>query len=163
MKRNRIIFTAGAGVFALVLTACGGSSDSGTAAEAPSQEAAATQAAPSEAAASQAPASDVPSWCGPNEIVLGFTDGFGGNSWRLVTTESGRQEAALCPSVKELLYADGLKRPPPPCGNRRRDHRRLSNRGTSRTHDTPATPLVTAGSSALQAQRPRIRPLLASG
>lgn len=107
MKRNRIIFTAGAAVFALALTACGGSSDSGTAAEAPSAEAAASEAAPAEAAPSEAAASDVPAWCGPNEITLGFTDGFGGNSWRLVTTESGRQEAALCPSVKELLYADG--------------------------------------------------------
>jgi len=107
MKRNRIIFTAGAAVVALVLSACGGSSDSGTAAQAPSAEAAASEAAPAEAAPSAAAASDVPSWCGPNEITLGFTDGFGGNSWRLVTTESGRQEAALCPSVKELLYADG--------------------------------------------------------
>jgi ribose transport system substrate-binding protein len=107
MKRNRIIFTAGAAVFALVLTACGGSSDSGTAAEAPSAEAAASEAAPAEAASSAAAASDVPSWCGPNEITLGFADGFGGNSWRLVTTESGRQEAALCPSVKELIYTDG--------------------------------------------------------
>jgi len=52
-------------------------------------------------------AGDVPSWCGPNEITLGFADGFGGNSWRLVTTESGKQEAALCPSVKELIYTDG--------------------------------------------------------
>ena len=24
----------------------------------------------------------VPSWCGPKKITLGFTDGFGGNSWR---------------------------------------------------------------------------------
>lgn len=54
-----------------------------------------------------AEAAGVPSWCGPNEITLGFADGFGGNSWRLVTTESGKQEAAKCPSVKELLYTDG--------------------------------------------------------
>lgn len=50
---------------------------------------------------------DVPSWCGPEEITLGMTDGFGGNSWRLVTTESGRDEAAKCPSVTEFVYADG--------------------------------------------------------
>ena len=36
-----------------------------------------------------------------------MTDGFGGNSWRLVTTASGREEAAKCPSVTELRYADG--------------------------------------------------------
>ena len=38
-------------------------------------------------------ASAVPSWCGPKKIKLGFTDGFGGNSWRLVTTASARNEA----------------------------------------------------------------------
>src|SRR6188472_4466724 len=48
-----------------------------------------------------------PSWCGPKKITLGLTDGFGGNSWRLVTTASARNEAAKCPSVKSLTYADG--------------------------------------------------------
>lgn len=50
---------------------------------------------------------DVPAWCGSEEIVLGFTDGFGGNSWRVVTAESARREAAKCPSVTEVQYADG--------------------------------------------------------
>ena len=90
MKRNRIIFAAGVGLVALALSSCGGD-DSGS----------------DDGTGGSAASGDVPSWCGPNEITLGFTDGFGGNSWRLVTTESGRQEAALCPSVKELLYADG--------------------------------------------------------
>jgi len=101
MKRNRVILVAGAGVAALTLAACGGSSTSTESTAAP----AASEAAP--AASEAAPASDVPAWCGPNEITLGFADGFGGNSWRLVTTESGRREAALCPSVKELIYTDG--------------------------------------------------------
>ena len=48
-----------------------------------------------------------PSWCGPKKISLGLTDGFGGNSWRLVTTASARNEAAKCPSVTSLTYADG--------------------------------------------------------
>jgi len=48
-----------------------------------------------------------PSWCGPDKITLGMTDGFGGNSWRLVTTAAGRAEAEKCPSVTEFLYADG--------------------------------------------------------
>ena len=51
--------------------------------------------------------SAVPSWCGPKKIKLGFTDGFGGNSWRLVTTASARDEAEKCPSVTSLDYADG--------------------------------------------------------
>jgi ribose transport system substrate-binding protein len=56
---------------------------------------------------SPAKAATVPSWCGPKKITLGLTDGFGGNSWRLVTTASARSEAAKCPSVTSLSYADG--------------------------------------------------------
>ena len=48
-----------------------------------------------------------PSWCGPKKISLGLLDGFGGNSWRLVTTASGADEAKLCPSVTSYEYADG--------------------------------------------------------
>jgi ribose transport system substrate-binding protein len=59
------------------------------------------------AATSSARTSAVPSWCGSKKIKLGFTDGFGGNSWRLVTTASARAEAKKCPSVTELDYADG--------------------------------------------------------
>src|SRR6476646_2135262 len=49
----------------------------------------------------------VPSWCGPKQISLGLTDGFGGNSWRLVTTASAKDEIAKCPSVTSFTYADG--------------------------------------------------------
>jgi ribose transport system substrate-binding protein len=56
--------------------------------------------------ASVAPA-DVPSWCGPKKIELGLLDGYGGNSWRLVATASGKEEAANCPSVTNFRYADG--------------------------------------------------------
>jgi ribose transport system substrate-binding protein len=54
-----------------------------------------------------AAAGDRPSWCGPTQITMGLTDGFGGNNWRLVTTASARDEIAKCSSVTELLYADG--------------------------------------------------------
>ena len=59
------------------------------------------------ATASSARTSARPSWCGPKKISLGLTDGFGGNSWRLVTTASARNEAAKCPRVTSLSYADG--------------------------------------------------------
>lgn len=52
-------------------------------------------------------ASSGPSWCGPKKITLGLTDGFGGNSWRLVTTASAKEEIAKCPSVTSFTYADG--------------------------------------------------------
>jgi ribose transport system substrate-binding protein len=109
-SRNRVILVASVGVAALALAACSSSSTSSESSAAPASEAAAASSAPASAAASAAAseaASGVPSWCGPNEITLGFADGFGGNSWRLVTTESGKQEAALCPSVKDLIYTDG--------------------------------------------------------
>ncbi len=58
-------------------------------------------------ASSSSSAAGVPSWCGPKKITMGFTDGFGGNSWRLVTTAAVREEVKLCPSVTKLYYADG--------------------------------------------------------
>ena len=58
-------------------------------------------------ATSSAQTTATPSWCGPKKIKLGFTDGFGGNSWRLVTTASARAEAKKCPNVTSLDYADG--------------------------------------------------------
>lgn len=57
--------------------------------------------------ATGAMAQDVPSWCGPNEASLALLDGFGGNSWRLVTTASGKEEVAKCPSITQFEYADG--------------------------------------------------------
>ncbi len=86
--RTRHLALLSAGV--LTLAACGGGSDD-------SQDAGGGAAANG----------DVPSWCGPDEIVLGMTDGFGGNSWRLVTTAAARDEASKCPSVTSFEYADG--------------------------------------------------------
>ncbi len=52
-------------------------------------------------------AADTPSWCGPDKASLALLDGFGGNSWRIVTAAAGRQEAERCPSISEYIYADG--------------------------------------------------------
>lgn len=57
--------------------------------------------------AGQVMADDVPSWCGPNKASVALLDGFGGNSWRQVTTASAREEAMKCPSVTSVEYADG--------------------------------------------------------
>lgn len=51
--------------------------------------------------------SDRPSWCGSKKVSLGLTDGFGGNSWRLVTTASAKAEVAKCKSITSFSYADG--------------------------------------------------------
>lgn len=55
----------------------------------------------------QAMAQDVPSWCGPDAATVALLDGFGGNSWRQITTASAREEAMKCPSVTAVEYADG--------------------------------------------------------
>lgn len=93
MKRpiaTRVLALVGVGSLGLALAACGGSeANSGTSEN------------------TRAANGDVPSWCGDQEIVLGMTDGFGGNSWRLVTTAAARDEASKCPSVTDFEYADG--------------------------------------------------------
>jgi len=48
-----------------------------------------------------------PSWCGTKKIKLAQLDGFGGNSWRLVTTASGEDEVKKCPSVTSYEYSNG--------------------------------------------------------
>jgi len=90
---------AASGAVALFLSACGSSS---------STTASSTAAASNTAAASSsAPASGAPAWCGSKQITLGLTDGFGGNSWRLVTTAAAKDEIKKCPSVTDFTYADG--------------------------------------------------------
>ena len=66
-----------------------------------------SQSGAGESTDSAVDAADIPDWCGPNEITFGLLDGFGGNSWRLVTTAGGEEEAKKCPSVTQYLYADG--------------------------------------------------------
>ena len=50
---------------------------------------------------------DTPSWCGPKKASIAFLDGFGGNSWRVITTASAKEEALKCPSITGYQYADG--------------------------------------------------------
>jgi ribose transport system substrate-binding protein len=99
-------YLAAAGTGLLIVTACGSSSKTA----APATAAPATAGPTTTAAggtATTAAASGTPSWCGPKKISLGFTDGYGGNSWRLVTTAAAKNEAQKCPSVTSVAYADG--------------------------------------------------------
>jgi ribose transport system substrate-binding protein len=84
---------AATGAVALALSACGGSSTSSNA----------------DPGSGSTPAKNgnAPSWCGSKKVTLGLTDGFGGNSWRLVTTAAAKDEVAKCPSVTNFTYADG--------------------------------------------------------
>lgn len=92
-SKGPISLVAGVGVAVLALTACSsGSAGSGSSAG---------------TTAGTAAHGNLPSWCGPKKITLGLTDGFGGNSWRLITTASAKNEASKCPSVTKFLYANG--------------------------------------------------------
>jgi ribose transport system substrate-binding protein len=86
---------AATGAAALLLSACGSSTDSSSTGSSGSP------------AASGSGVAGAPAWCGSKETTLGLTDGFGGNSWRLVTTAAAKDEIAKCPSVTEFTYADG--------------------------------------------------------
>jgi len=86
---------AATGAVTLMLSACGGSSTSNNASSSGSDS------------ASPAANANAPSWCGSKKVSLGLTDGFGGNSWRLVTTAAAKDEVAKCPSVTDFTYADG--------------------------------------------------------
>ena len=90
ITRNRFLTLAvTAGLAAAALTGCSGGG--GTA----------------DPAATGGPLEGAPDWCGSKEISLGLLDGFGGNSWRLITTAAGADEVAKCPSVTSYEYADG--------------------------------------------------------
>jgi ribose transport system substrate-binding protein len=51
--------------------------------------------------------SGAPSWCGTKKATLALLDGFGGNSWRLVTTASGQDEVKKCASITSYQYSNG--------------------------------------------------------
>jgi ribose transport system substrate-binding protein len=91
MKIRRILpGAAAAAAVLLTLTGCGGSSSGGDS-----------------ASGKVTHVEGAPDWCGTKKISFALLDGFGGNSWRLVTTASGKDEAAKCPSVTDFKYADG--------------------------------------------------------
>src|SRR5579885_1824702 len=50
---------------------------------------------------------ETPAWCGPKKATIALLDGYGGNSWRQVTTASAKQTVSLCPSITKYEYADG--------------------------------------------------------
>ena len=109
MRKNhsltRLLGIAGAGL--LIISACGDDKADTPTAGATAAPAVDATAAPAADATAAPAATGKPSWCGDKEISLGFTDGFGGNSWRLVTTAAAKNEAEKCPSVKSVEYADG--------------------------------------------------------
>jgi ribose transport system substrate-binding protein len=95
--RHAVRIAAALSAGALLLGACSSSSSGGTSASGTTPA----------GSSNNATNSNLPSWCGPKKITLGLTDGFGDNSWRIVTTASAKDEIKKCPNVTQFFYADG--------------------------------------------------------
>jgi ribose transport system substrate-binding protein len=98
MKIRKILPVAAAASVALAVAGCGGSSGS-------SGSSGGSASGSDSAAVTHV--DGAPDWCGTKKISFALLDGFGGNSWRLVTTASGKEEAMKCPSVTKFSYSDG--------------------------------------------------------
>lgn len=112
---------------ALLLAACSSGSTTGSS-ETTEAAAASTAAAESSASASMeasAPAAsegpvngtadqllpDISSLCGTEPMVVGYADGFGGNSWRKIVRAEFEDEASKCPNITKVLYTDAQADP----------------------------------------------------
>jgi ribose transport system substrate-binding protein len=50
-------------------------------------------------------------FCGTKPMIVGFADGFGGNSWRKVTRAELEDEASKCDNIKKVIYTDAQADP----------------------------------------------------
>jgi ribose transport system substrate-binding protein len=49
---------------------------------------------------------DITTMCGAKPVVVALTDGYGGDTWRKTTLAEFRDEAAKCPNIKKVVYAN---------------------------------------------------------
>jgi ribose transport system substrate-binding protein len=49
---------------------------------------------------------DITSMCGTKPAIVALTDGYGGNTWRKTALAEFRDEAAKCPNIKKVIYAN---------------------------------------------------------
>ncbi len=124
-KRFRTSALAVAAASALLVSACstaappsGGAASTSAPAAAPPTVAPTSAPAAAPTAAKPAPTvapvagaaaqpGAAPAWCGPKQITLSVSDGFGGNNWRRITSGEAKAEANLCPNVTKYVYTDG--------------------------------------------------------
>lgn len=57
-------------------------------------------------AAQDAPSATIESMCGSKDLVVALTDGFGGNTYRLIQAAEFRDEAKKCANIKDTIYMD---------------------------------------------------------
>jgi ribose transport system substrate-binding protein len=97
---SRLLKLAGAlGVVALALTACAPTpSDSGT-----STDGGDTSTGDSGTVVTDF---DITQLCGDDEIQIALTDGAAGHTWRKIVLAEFQSEAAKCPNITDVFYAD---------------------------------------------------------
>lgn len=49
---------------------------------------------------------DITAMCGSKPAIVALTDGYGGDTWRKTTLAEFRDEAAKCPNIKKIIYAN---------------------------------------------------------
>lgn len=49
---------------------------------------------------------DIGSMCGAKPMILGLSDGFGGNTWRKTVLEEFKDELSHCPNVQRFIYSN---------------------------------------------------------
>ncbi|MGF6757469.1 substrate-binding domain-containing protein [Paraburkholderia sp. GAS42] len=49
---------------------------------------------------------DIKALCGSKPVIVALTDGYGGDTWRKTTQAEFRDEAARCPNIKKVVYAN---------------------------------------------------------
>jgi ribose transport system substrate-binding protein len=49
---------------------------------------------------------DITPMCGSKPAIVALTDGYGGDTWRKITQAEFRAEAAKCPNIKKVIYAN---------------------------------------------------------
>lgn len=100
----------------LVLAGCSSGSDAAESSEPPAASSAApaessaapaaSSAAPGESSAAPAGTFDITELCGDEEIQVALTDGAAGHTWRKIVLAEFKAEAAKCPNITDVFYAD---------------------------------------------------------
>jgi len=65
-----------------------------------------TTAAAAEGSVMMGKGADITSMCGSKPMVVGLSDGYGGDTWRRITQAEIQDELSRCPNVKKFIYTN---------------------------------------------------------
>lgn len=106
-RRSRLF--ALAPVVAMAVAGCGGSSDGGGGGGTPAEVT--KQISAVKVGPESSTRGDITQMCGDKKIKVALADGFGSNTWRKTARAEFEDEAAKCPNITDVLYADGQGNP----------------------------------------------------